>query len=82
MKTIISFNFFNVSIKMENNRFRDVTVDHFIRKKETMCCISIVWDTEVMKLITHSVRHIGSAITRIFMVVMATKLGKNKFDLK
>ena len=52
------------SIKMENNRIREVIVDHFIMKKETICHISVIWDAEVMTLFAQSVRHIGNAITR------------------
>ena len=57
--------FLNVSIKMENNRIRDVIVDYFIMKKEIICHISVIWDTEVMTLFKQSVRHIGNAITRL-----------------
>ena len=30
----------------------DVIGDYFIRKKETICHISVIWDTEIMKLFT------------------------------
>ena len=48
---------------MENNRILEVIIDHFIMKKETICHISVIWDTEDMTLFTQSVRHIGNAIT-------------------
>ena len=41
---------------MENNRICDVLVDHFIMKKETICHISAIWETDVIKLFTQSVR--------------------------
>ena len=48
--------------EMENNRIRDVQVDHYMMKKETICHISVIWDIEVMKLFTQSVRHIGNIV--------------------
>ena len=41
-----------------------IKVDHFIMKKETICHISVIWDTEVMKHFTQSVMHIRNTITR------------------
>ena len=43
---------------MEINRICDVIVDHFMMKKETICHMSVIWDTEVMKPFTQSARHI------------------------
>ena len=48
--------------KMENNRICDVTVDHFIMIKKTICHTFVIWDTEVLTLFTQSVRHIGKLI--------------------
>ena len=42
---------------MENNRISAVIVAHFIMKKETICHIFVISDTEVMKLFTQSERH-------------------------
>ena len=43
--------------KMESNGIFDVIVDNFIMKKEAICHISNIMDSEVMKLCTKSVRH-------------------------
>ena len=40
---------------MESNRIRDFIAHHLVMKKETICHISVIWDTEVMKLFTQSV---------------------------
>ena len=72
--------FLNVSIKMENNRIGDVIiVDHFMMKKETIRHISINWDTEVMKFLTQSVRHIGNTIIRFLW--LSWQLNCNKTSL-
>ena len=54
----------NVSIKRENNRIGDLIVDHFIMKELTICHISVIWDTEVMKPFIQSVKNIENTITR------------------
>ena len=73
--------FLNVSIKLENNRIRDVIVDYFIMKKEIICQISVIWDTEVMTLFKQSVsKAYWKCNHKIVMVVMATKLEQNKFN--
>ena len=53
--------FLDASIKIEN-RICDVIDDQFIKKKETICQISVIWDTEVMTLFVHSERHIEKLI--------------------
>ena len=65
--------------KMENNRIRDIIVDHFIIKKEAICHIPVTGDTEVMKPFTQSVKH-GKYDKRILMVVIATNMKQKKFN--
>ena len=66
--------------KMENdNRIRDVTVDHFVKKKETICHTSVIWDTKVIKLFTVRKAY-WTYSHKIFIVVRATELQQNKFN--
>ena len=71
--------FLDVTIKIENNRIRDVMVDRFMVKQETICHISVTRNTEVMKHVTQSVRH-GKYNKRILMVVMTTKMKQKEFN--
>ena len=49
-------------------------------KKETIPHISVICDTEPLKLFTQSERHTTNNNHKIFMVVMATKLEQNEFN--
>ena len=61
---------------MENSGIRDVTVDHSIIKKGTICHISVIWDTEDKKVFIQSVRLIGNAITRFLWLSWQRNLDK------
>ena len=66
---------------MASNRIRDVIVNHIMMKKQTIYHISVIWDTEVMKLFTQSQAY-WKYNHKTFMVVMPTKLEQNKFNWK
>ena len=58
---------------MEKNRSRHVIADHFIRKKETICHIFVIWDTEVNDTLHTVNKAYWKCNHKILMVVNCNK---------